>query len=94
MPGRGLLDDAFPAGPLARLGRSFEATHRKVQDANAIPRPAGPEPAGTPPDLILREEVTTYPTNFAPMAEAEIERLALRGEELTHLLVERWCPDL
>ena len=110
--GRGLLDDAFPVGPVARLGRSFEATHRKVQDANrsrlhsfaADGRLAGfampylGQQDGTlpwmPPDLTLREEVTSYPTNFAPMSEAEIARLALRGEQLTHLLIERWCPDL
>jgi predicted acylesterase/phospholipase RssA len=110
--GRGLLDDAFPVGPLARLGRSFEATHRKVQDANrsrlhsfaADGRLAGfampylGQQDGTlpwmPPDLVLREEVASYPTNFAPMSETEIAKLALRGEQLTHLLIERWCPDL
>ena len=32
--GRGLLADAFPVGLFGRMGRSFEATHRKVQDAS------------------------------------------------------------
>jgi len=110
--GRGLLDDAFPVSGLARLGRSFEATHRKAQDANrgrlhslaadgrlagfAMPYLGQQDVAlpWIPPDLVRREQVVSYPTNFAPMAQAEIERLALRGEQLTHLLVERWCPDL
>jgi integrative and conjugative element protein (TIGR02256 family) len=110
--GRGLLDDAFPVGAPARLGRSFEATHRKVQDANrsrlhsfaadgqlagfAMPYLGQQDQSlpWIPPDLVLREEVAPYPTNFAPMAQAEIDRLALRGEQLTHLLVERWCPEL
>jgi integrative and conjugative element protein (TIGR02256 family) len=110
--GRGLLDDAFPVGPLARLGRSFEATHRKVQDANrsrlhsfatdgrltGFAMPYLGQQDGTlpwiPPDLIRREEVASYPTNFAPMSEIEIATLALRGEQLTHLLIERWCPAL
>jgi predicted acylesterase/phospholipase RssA len=110
--GRGLLDDAFPVSGLARLGRSFEATHRKVQDAGrgrlhslaadgrlagfAMPY-LGQQDAALPwipPDLVRREQVASYPTNFAPMAQTEIDMLALRGEQLTHLLIERWCPDL
>jgi NTE family protein len=46
-----------------------------------------------PPDLVRREQVVSYPTNFAPMSKAEIGDLALRGEQLMHLLIERWCPD-
>jgi integrative and conjugative element protein (TIGR02256 family) len=110
--GRGLLDDAFPVSGLARLGRSFEATHRKVQDANrsrlhnlaadgrlagfAMPYLGQQDVAlpWIPPDLVRREQVASYPTNFAPMAQTEIDMLALRGEQLTHLLIERWCPDL
>jgi predicted acylesterase/phospholipase RssA/proteasome lid subunit RPN8/RPN11 len=110
--GRGLLDDAFPVGALARLGRSFEATHRKVQDANrgrlhslaadgrlagfAMPYLGQQDQAlpWIPADLVRREQVASYPTNFAPMPQAEIDLLALRGEQLTHLLVERWCPEI
>jgi NTE family protein len=110
--GRGLLDDTFPVGALARLGRSFEATHRKVQDANrsrlhsfagdgqlagfAMPYLGQQDGAlpWVPPDLVRRERVVSYPTNFTPMAQTDIDCLALRGEQLTHLLIERWCPDL
>jgi predicted acylesterase/phospholipase RssA len=110
--GRGLLDDAFPVGALARLGRSFEATHRKVQDANrsrlhsfaangqlagfAMPYLGQQDDSlpWMPPGLVRREQVVSYPTNFAPMAQTEIDKLSLRGEQLTRLLIERWCPDL
>ena len=110
--GRGLLDDAFPIGPLARLPRAFEATHRKVQDASrgrlhalvasgelegfAMPYLGQQDRSlpWTPPDLIPRERVVSYPTNFAAMPQAELDVLATRGEQLTHLLIERWCPEL
>ena len=48
----------------------------------------------TPPDLIRREEVFDYPTDFAPMKEADIERIAKRGEQLTRLLIAQYCPEL
>lgn len=40
-----------------------------------------------PPQLPRREEVKDYPTDFAPMDNDAIHRLALRGEILTRLLV-------
>jgi NTE family protein len=46
-----------------------------------------------PPDLVRREQVASYPTNFAPMSGTEIDRLTLRGEQLMHLHIERWSPD-
>lgn len=110
--GRGLLADAFPIGPLARLGRAFEAAHRKVQDASrsrlhalvetgelaGFAMPYLGQQARTlpwlPPGLVPRERGVAYPTNFAPMSQAELDALAARGEQLTHLLLERWCPEL
>jgi integrative and conjugative element protein (TIGR02256 family) len=47
-----------------------------------------------PPDLIPREEVTTYPTDFSPMSAQDLERLTRRGEQLTRLLLARYCPEL
>lgn len=47
-----------------------------------------------PPDFVRRDEVADYPTNFRAMKAADIERLTARGELLTRLLIERWCPDL
>ncbi len=47
-----------------------------------------------PPDLPRRHEVYTYPTNFSPMAEADIERLARRGEVLMRELLAYYLPEL
>jgi NTE family protein len=47
-----------------------------------------------PLDLVPRSEVAGYPTDFAPMREEAIGRLAARGEVLTRLLLERYCPEL
>jgi integrative and conjugative element protein (TIGR02256 family) len=48
----------------------------------------------TPPDLVRRERVVDYPTNFAAMDAGPLALLTTRGEQLTRLLIERWCPDL
>ena len=47
-------------------------------------------PAGLP----NRDSVRDYPTDFASMADSDIERLALRGEMLTRFLVSYYLPDL
>lgn len=47
-----------------------------------------------PPDLVRREEVYKYPTDFSPMSERDIRLLAGRGEQLTRLLISRYCPEL
>jgi NTE family protein len=48
----------------------------------------------SPPDLISREDVRDYPTDFARMSERDIHLLTGRGEQLTRLLVSRYLPDL
>lgn len=50
--------------------------------------------ANAPVDLVARNEVYDYPTDFNPMLVAEIELLAKRGEQLTHALIERYHPAL
>lgn len=110
--GRGLLADAFPVGPIARLARAFEATHRKVQDAGRgrlhrhvtngelqgfVMPYLGQQDRSlpyVPADLVPRARVASYPTNFAAMPQLELEALTLRGEQLTHILIDRWCPEL
>jgi predicted acylesterase/phospholipase RssA len=47
-----------------------------------------------PANLVPRDAVMTYPTDFAPMADDDIRRLAARGEQLTRLLIEYYCPEL
>ena len=45
------------------------------------------------PNLIKREEVN-YPTDFRPMNERDIKLLSSRGEQLTRLLIDFYCPEL
>ncbi len=47
-----------------------------------------------PPDLITRQEIADYPTDFAAMSDETIALLAGRGEQLTRMLIDRWCPEL
>ena len=47
-----------------------------------------------PPDLIRRSEVYRYPTDFSPMSDRDIELLSTRGEQLTRMLIGRYCPEL
>lgn len=47
-----------------------------------------------PNDLVPREAVIHYPTDFAPMTPDWIAKLANRGEQLTRLLVSAHLPHL
>jgi NTE family protein len=47
-----------------------------------------------PPDLVRREEAHAYPTDFNAMPEEWIERLSLRGEQLTLCLARAYIPHL
>jgi NTE family protein len=47
-----------------------------------------------PPDLIRRDEVVGYPTDFRAMSARDIELIAGRGEQLTRLLVARYIPEI
>jgi NTE family protein len=47
-----------------------------------------------PANLVRREEAHTYPTNFNAMPAEWIERLSLRGEQLTLCLAEAYIADL
>ncbi len=46
-----------------------------------------------PPDLVKRQEVIGYPTDFFGMKEENIEKLAKRGEQLTRLLIKAYKFD-
>lgn len=96
----------------ARVARSFEAVHRKAQDAvyQRLHKYAevgdldafgmvylGQQDAKlpwTPADFVTRAQVKDYPTNFSPMAEENLRLLTTRGEQLTHIIVERYLADL
>ena len=47
-----------------------------------------------PPELPKRAEVRDYPTDFAAMKQADLDRIAFRGEVLTRFLVAYYLPDL
>ena len=47
-----------------------------------------------PVDLPHRGEVYEYPTDFCAMDDEEIDRLALRGELLTRVLISYYHPDI
>lgn len=56
------------------------------QDDGSLPRAR--------PDLITRDQVCNYPTNFAPMSQNDLSNLSLRGEQLTRLHISHYCPWL
>ena len=47
-----------------------------------------------PADLVRREEAHSYPTDFNAMPDEWIDRLSLRGEQLTLCLARAYIPDL
>jgi NTE family protein len=46
------------------------------------------------PDLVTRADVIDYPTDLAAMSADDLERLALHGEQLTRMFIDRWCQEL
>jgi NTE family protein len=47
-----------------------------------------------PPDLVRREEVSKYPTDFAPISRNNLELLTKRGEQLTQIIVDRYLSQI
>lgn len=47
-----------------------------------------------PTDLIRREDVADYPTNFGPMTNDWIEKLSKRGEQVTLAVLRQHTPEL
>ena len=47
-----------------------------------------------PADLVSRESVRDYPTNFASMAQRDLDMLALRGEQLTNVIIDRYLSSI
>jgi predicted acylesterase/phospholipase RssA len=45
-------------------------------------------------DLIPRARVAGYPTDFNAMTKADLDLLALRGEQLARTLLHTYCPQL
>ncbi len=47
-----------------------------------------------PDDLVAREDVFAYPTDFCAMSEEWIDNLSRRGYQLTYALIAEHWPDL
>lgn len=45
-------------------------------------------------DLVSREQVVDYPTNFNPMSELHVKQLSQRGEQITAALIDHYAPHL
>lgn len=45
-------------------------------------------------DLVPRQRVQSYPTNFARMTRDDIAAISTRGEQLTRALIQHYLPDL
>lgn len=45
-------------------------------------------------DLVPRASVVHYPTDFAAMTPENLHLIATRGEQLTRILIEHYCPQL
>jgi NTE family protein len=77
----GRLHDMKEAGKI----KNFILPHLGQLDAK-LPNP--------PSDLVRREEAHAYPTDFNAMTADWIERLSLRGEQLTLCLARAYIPEL
>ena len=47
-----------------------------------------------PTNLVPRDAVIDYPTDFSPMSELDIRQISARGEQLARLLIEHHSPDI
>ena len=45
-------------------------------------------------DLVPRDWISGYPTNFAAMAPQTLTAISVRGEQLTRSLLNFYCPEL
>jgi predicted acylesterase/phospholipase RssA/molybdopterin/thiamine biosynthesis adenylyltransferase len=78
---RGRLHQALDAGEL----RGFLLPYLGQQDSSLVDPPA---------DLVPREAVMDYPTNFSAMSADDLARLAKRGEQLTRVAIDTYLPEL
>ncbi|WP_415402451.1 patatin-like phospholipase family protein [Tateyamaria sp. SN3-11] len=87
---------SFDRSQNAALKRLFDL--KKAGKLQAIVLPyigqADDRLANAPTDLIRREDVADYPTNFGPMTEDWIEKLSKRGEQVTLAVLRQHNPEL
>jgi NTE family protein len=63
----------------------FVLPYLGLQDAGLPHRPS---------NLVTRDQVKNYPTDFSAMSDDSIDLLSSRGEQLTCLLIEHYHPNL
>lgn len=78
---RARLNQSAEAGTIQGFINPYLATRDKL-----LPLPLA--------DLVPREAVICYPTNFARMTPDNLHLVATRGEQLTRVLIEHYCPQL
>lgn len=57
-----------------------------AQDDSKVP--------GSPHDLVTRDLVVDYPTDFSAMPEKALNHLVKRGQQLMMAMVQEHCPGL
>jgi NTE family protein len=45
-------------------------------------------------DLVPVAKIQKYPTDFKAMADADLQLITTRGEQLTRTLIAHYCPKL
>lgn len=78
---RGRLNQSAEAGTISGFVHPYLATRDE-----RLPLPLA--------DLVPREAVVHYPTDFARMTPDNLHLIATRGEQLTRVLIEYYCPQL
>ncbi len=78
---RGRLHSAGATGQI----RGFVHAYLGMNDSR-LPLPAS--------GLVPAARVNKYPTNFAAMAADDIDALSARGQQLSRLLLQHYCPSL
>lgn len=79
--GKGLLHEHRSSGKIKGFALPFLGMNDR-----ALPH--------RPPDLVPRDAVARYPTNFTAMTDDNLDLLTLRGEQLVRLVIEAYCPDI
>ncbi len=78
---RARLNEAVGAGAIQGFVHAYLATRDE-----RLPIPLA--------DLVPCDAVVRYPTDFARMAPDSLHLIATRGEQLTRILIECYCPEL
>jgi NTE family protein len=86
----------FDRAQNAAIHRLHEAQHTGQIKSFVLPYlgQKDRELPNAPVNLVRREEAHAYPTDFNAMAEEWIDRLSLRGEQLTLCLARAYVPHL